>query len=773
MAVDAKQYAGTDKRFFTVHKTGGMNTEVTRSQIKDEQFSWLENMQPIADGCWRALASNGAQVTTTSAPRTIVYHYEFNVGKTEYAAIFLDDGTAYAVELDNLALTSISATPGAFYNGGDLPQCAQFGQSGILIVSTATLGYSFFNGTTLFTGGGLGPTITVTNGGSAYVSAPAVVFSGGSGSGAAASATVSGGSVTGITLTNPGSGYQVGDVVTITLIGGQQTGSGASLTAVLSSIAGGSGAVLNANFSVSVVFPSITVYTLTSISIANGGSGYSSLTTATFHDPAGRGNPSDNTWTGTAGKPAITLTIVGGVITGVTATGQGTSAAQWDTLTSSPQFPTITVVDNAASQFTVTSVTGPPTGTNYSPSTTITASGGGSPVTQATITPSITGGVITGTSILNGGIYGSNTPPTLTVNDVAVTATATAELMPVGTQGTCVETYAGRIWIGNGAVISFNAPGGDVANWNPAQGAGAFTSNDSFLRVQYTALKQADGFLYLFADSSINVISNVQTGGTPVTTTFNNQNVDPEIGTPWHNAVQAMSEGLVFANVIGVFSLTGGFVKKVSDEVDGTFRAATATLNADSPAAYPTSAVMTLNNKLVYLLAMPVQGPFDVAPRIAVLMWDTKRFWIGSQDVAIVSIGTQEINSQIYAWVNTGTQLRPMFTTPTATLAKTWQTKLWSTEALESNQAMRLFTVVDEVITNYTINGTYDYKLENTTLQQQSFTITGGAPDITGVGSIAATIRGNYMGMTLTTMQATMTLVTHRLLYQVQSPLGG
>ena len=45
-------------------------------------------------------------------------------------------------------------------------------------------------------------------------------------------------------------------------------------------------------------------------------------------------------------------------------------------------------------------------------------------------------------------------------------------------------------------------------------------------------LIQASGFLYQIADSSINVISNVQTAGTPVTTTFNNYIIsfhDPSI----------------------------------------------------------------------------------------------------------------------------------------------------------------------------------------------------------------------------------------------------
>ena len=49
--------------------------------------------------------------------------------------------------------------------------------------------------------------ITVTNGGSGYTSAPSVTLSGGGGSGATVTANLTGGSVASITVNNPGSGY--------------------------------------------------------------------------------------------------------------------------------------------------------------------------------------------------------------------------------------------------------------------------------------------------------------------------------------------------------------------------------------------------------------------------------------------------------------------------------------------------------------------------------------------------------------------------------------
>ncbi len=71
--------------------------------------------------------------------------------------------------------------------------------------------------------------VTVSNQGSGYTSAPTVSFSGGGGFGAQATVTVTDGEVTAITVTKSGNGYT--SAPTVTLSGGG--GTGASVTAVL------------------------------------------------------------------------------------------------------------------------------------------------------------------------------------------------------------------------------------------------------------------------------------------------------------------------------------------------------------------------------------------------------------------------------------------------------------------------------------------------------------------------------------------------------------
>ena len=759
------KFAGASPKFFTVQAAGGISTESPRQSIRDEQFSWLENIQPIADGNFRALYSNAAPLYT--APGTMVYHYPFNLDGTNYIFVCFDDGTALAVNADTGATATITTQPGAFYPSSTnlespLPQAVQSGQNYLIIVSAATWGYAVWDGTLLYRAGTLSPVVTITNGGAGYVNSPTVQFFGGTGTGAIASASIANGAVTNINITNPGSGYTLGDQPTIALIGGQTTGSGASLTAVLSALPSGSSAVLTPVWHFSVYGPGSWIDQLISITVSNGGSGYSSFASAAF------GHKDGGSWQG--GAPTIKLTIAGGVITAATPVpATNNKNMYWNN--NNDGVPAITVVDNGGGYY-VSAVTITTGGTNYSPSTVIAVTSGGSPVAQASITPVITSGVITGTDIANAGQYGSNTPPTLTVTDTPVQATATIMLMPFGIQGTCVETYQSRAWVGNGPNIYFTAAG-SIFDFDPGDGAGAFASNDPFLRREFTNLKQSGSFLYLFADSSINVISNIQESGSPTVVMFNNQNVDRQIGTPWHNSVIGIEDSLIFANIQGVFRLRGGNVAKISDDLDGIFADATATLKNVTSITQPTAALMQINKKLVYMLVLPIKGPFDVDPRTGLVMWDQKKWWVGSQDAVFTQVATQEIDSQIQAWGNTTTTLNKLFVMPSETLAKTWQTKLWAGEGpIITKQAMRLYTMaIDNTGGGYTFTGTYDYLLEAANLATQAFTIT--TSNLTGTGSINANIRGNYIGMTLSSSHPDFTVLAHALLYRDESPLGG
>jgi hypothetical protein len=108
--------------------------------------------------------------------------------------------------------------------------------------------------------------VTVTQGGSGYTSAPSVTFSGGGGSGASGTATIAGGAVTGVAMTSTGSGYTSAPTVTF-----------AASPAAASSFTADFGSALAA-------------YPVTGVTITDGGSGYGGTApTVTFSGGSGSG----------------------------------------------------------------------------------------------------------------------------------------------------------------------------------------------------------------------------------------------------------------------------------------------------------------------------------------------------------------------------------------------------------------------------------------------------------------------------------------------------
>ena len=244
--------------------------------------------------------------------------------------------------------------------------------------------------------------------------------------------------------------------------------------------------------------------------------------------------------------------------------------------------------------------------------------------------------------------------------------------MPTGIMGSSAEVYEGRLWISNGSTIEFSAPQ-SLTDFSSADGGGTFQSTDSFLRVGFTQLRQTNGFLYLLADSSINYISGVTTGGVPTTTTFSNQNADPETGTPWSATVDVFSRNIVFANAFGAHISYGGAVTKTSDALDGIY-----TSVPNFGGVTPSAAKAIVFSKRIWCLLLPVIDAVTGQQVNKLFCWDGKKWWSTQQSVALTYIQHQEINSVLTAYGTDGTSLYPLFAVPSANFTKTLQSKLYS-----------------------------------------------------------------------------------------------
>lgn len=289
-----------------------------------------------------------------------------------------------------------------------------------------------------------------------------------------------------------------------------------------------------------------------------------------------------------------------------------------------------------------------------------------------------------------------------TATNVAVTLTA-QWMMPNGITGTAVEIFQSRVWILKGAQFSFSAPA-NGADFNTADGGGTTKSSDGFLKTAYVNIKQSNGFLYLFGDGSINVISNVQTTGSPLTTTFNNQNVDPQTGLGWRDAVVSFGRALCFANPTGVYALFGGAADKISEKIDHLFE--TANFNTVTPTMFVTSifGVRCLG------IIINADDPSTSTQRTMIALWNGKLWFVGSQSLTSKFSTTMEINASPQGWANDGRKVYQLFAAKSGTLQKKIQTKLWAGRSNLINKTSKdVYVETDDLAgTGVVLTGTLD-----------------------------------------------------------------
>lgn len=576
----------------------------------------------------------------------------------------LSGGGVAAVSISASGTGYTSAPAVGFTGGGGTGATATASISGPVTSITLGAGGAGYTSTptvTITGGGGSGATATatvvanavtayvVTNGGSGYTSAPTVTVTGGGGTGATGTAVITKG-VTSVVVTAPGTGYTSAPTVSFT--GG--AGAGAAGTALLNS----SG--------------------VASVTVVDGGTGFTSAPLLSFVGGGGAGATGIAVLTGTS---VASISILAG--------GQGYFHAPTLLISAPTSGVTATATATVANgQVTSVIVTNGGSGYDGVPEIIITPNVADTLATgaalQAMLAPTSIGSVlVTATG------SGYTSAPAVEVQPGANhSAYATVELMPFGVSGSALETFNSRVWLADPFQATATPTGGDFIVSSPgsltdfatSDGGVSFVNSDRFLRKRYVAIRQSNGYLYFFGDSSVSVVSNITTSGVPATTSFNYLNVDPQIGAGFRDSLQDFGRTIIFSNSTGVYGLYGGAATKISGKLDRLF--ADAIFPPDGNALRPSSAVATIFNVKHHFFLFTVTDPELDILRNVMVAWNEREWTIISQTPALTYIGTQEVESQLFAWGTDGTSLYQLFDQPSVALKKRLTTKDYGTDSL-------------------------------------------------------------------------------------------
>lgn len=290
-----------------------------------------------------------------------------------------------------------------------------------------------------------------------------------------------------------------------------------------------------------------------SITVTDGGSGYTSTPSAALSGGGGSG-AAVQAYTGLGSIAAITTAGTNYKVGDVISVNLNLTTA----------FGKITVTTvNATGGITGVSVTAPGAGIGAI-STTLTdgsnmfgGAGSGAVFTAVYVVSQIL--------VVTRGTGYTSAPAVAITGGGSPTRNAAASAQVSGSLGgTAIAVYAGRAWIASGRAVTFS----DAGSFASFVGSGSsFPIQDDYLHANITALHAANNYLYIFGVDSVDVLSNV-TISAAGTANFSRVNVSASIGCSQPNSIFDYYRAVAFANQTGFYLLSGASPEKISDALD-------------------------------------------------------------------------------------------------------------------------------------------------------------------------------------------------------------
>lgn len=731
------------KQYQVVKAFKALNTKANRTAIADEEFSWIENIQPIGFGNLKVVPQvanvtiSGNTVTWTNTVQTL---NSWNINNQDYIFAFQSDGSAQYYNITSGTQGNIAAA-GTFSSSG--VRVRQW-KNDRIIISDPSKGYSTWNATDLIKVGCIS-TIGITNAGAGYTTAPTVTISApnqtnGVQATAVASISNASGTIISAQITAVGSGYTSLPTVTI-----------APPTSQFGVQAQGS--------------PTISGGTVVAIAITNPGSGYTTTPSITI--------------TGGGGSSATANAVLGsGLVSAITITNPGSGYTATPTVTISGGGATTNATAVAGFLTFNTGAVGilltnGGTGYTTAPTVNITAAPGGG--TNATANAIVNGGVVTQIVVTNPGA-GYTSAPTITFsggsgNNAAATGVYTAD------SSVDISSFQGRVWIAQGRTVFYSAAGS--YNDFVTVSAGNLNLQDDTLHSKITALISANNFLYVFGDDSINVFSDVRVGTTGLTT-FTNTNVSASVGSRRIDAIFPYFRSLLFMNDYGVYALVGATTTKLSDSLDGIFPL----IDFTQPVS---GGQVLLNNILCAAFSFTYNDPINGARQLQAVFFDKK--WFLTSQGTLTHITSAPLANGINMYGTAGTNLVKLYGNSTSKISTMLQTALWPlTDIIRDKQALKFgveATLTNGLLLNVTVdsqsNTSPTYSLTNVVywVNNSGATITWTNNSVDTIGWYGgagyqlyksdAQQYGKYLGLTLTSTSPAFTYNTFEMEYELRA----
>ena len=607
----------------------------------------VTNTASVVDSFDTTPRTSSATVTVTATPRLQLKETASPLPLPLTAINITAGGTGYA-SAPAVTITGCAVAPTAVatVSGGAVTEITitnsgagctapviSFGGPGSGATASSTTGQT--------TGGLLN--VAVTNGGSGYSSAPTVTVTGCTG--ATATATVSGGAVTGVTITNTGTNCSAVPTISFggpgtgaiaTAAGGERvvyvnvTAGGSYPSVPTVSFSGGNCTGVTATVSTNPVASLSGPYTVTGVTITNGGSGCTGIPSVVF---SGSGGAAATATIGAAPGDTVqyqvTVTNIGTAdATGVVITDAIPANTAWQSggtfsigSVSSSVIPTLAVgasstltytvqVNNAlANGVTILSTSASATSTNAAAPTGVgtTVNSGATPQYSITMAP-------TGDAV--------GDPLTALASTATSTTSIVVNSSSLLSTGSYVAIFSGSAW----QIAKITAISGQLVVLDTAVSASAGTSIIPVedYTINYANIGHATGTSVVVTDylPSALLFAGVPTGATAVSTSpaiGSTGNVTWNIGT-LTNGSSGTLDILVFPNAAGTYTNVAAISDGTALNTRNASTTATTTFGALAPSKVTTTSQVTAGNVAHY--SITVQNPLALTTATGVVVTD-------------------------------------------------------------------------------------------------------------------------------------------------------